>query len=427
MPRLRFTEKNIIKLPAPHPSGKQTLYWDENLPGFGVLVSGTSNAKTWVVKCGVRRKIARADVMTLVEARAAAKKMMISLAAGVDPRRKKLGNATLRTIFESYVASARLKPRTEANYRGAVEHHLVDWLDEPIDSITRDMIEKRHKMIAEEAEARDIAEIAQHAKIHLRRAERTEVKWPTASERHRALHAAALARKPRSGRALADNVMRVMRLLWNFAADKDPSLGSNPVRLRRQWFRSPRRETLVKADDLARFYAAVMALENPVQRDFIRLLLFTGLRRREAAALTWDDVDLKAGIIRVPSSSTKSGKKLDLPMSTVTRGMLVARRSIGNAKYVFPANSKSGHVEEPKFALAIIAAQCGVQISAHDLRRTFISIAESVDISPIALKSLVNHAIGGDITAGYVVMNIERLREAAQRVADKLKDLCRVA
>jgi hypothetical protein len=37
---------------------------------------------------------------------------------------------------------------------------------------------------------------------------------------------------------------------------------------------------------------------------------------------------------------------------------------------------------------------------------------------------LVNHAIGGDVTAHYVLMSLERLREPAQRVADRLKELC---
>jgi integrase len=432
MPRLRFTEKNVAKLAAPDPSGEQVIYWDEALPGFGLLVSGASSAKTWVAKAtingrGVRRKIGRADVTPLVDARAAAKKMMANFAVGIDPRQKKLGDATLRMVLDGYVENARLKPRTKENYRGAVEHHLADWLDKPMGTITREMVEKAHKRIAEEVEQRDREKTAKDIKLHLRRAERTEQMWPEASERHRALHEAAKERQPRSGRALADNTMRVMRALWNFAADKDPSVGPNPVRLKRQWFKPARRETLVKADDLPAFHDAVMTLKNEIHRDYIRLLLFTGLRRREAARLTWEDVDLKAGIIRVPSSSTKNSRHLNLPMADVVKDMLVARRSIGKAKYVFLANlSASGHIEEPKFALNLVAKQCGVRISAHDLRRTFISVAESCDISPIALKALVNHALGGDVTSGYVVLSTERLREAAQRVADRLKELCNI-
>jgi hypothetical protein len=65
-------------------------------------------------------------------------------------------------------------------------------------------------------------------------------------------------------------------------------------------------------------------------------------------------------------------------------------------------------------------------ISAHDLRRTFTTIAESCDISPIALKCLINHSIGNGVTEGYVQMSTERLREAAQKVCDKIKLLCAV-
>ena len=74
-----------------------------------------------------------------------------------------------------------------------------------------------------------------------------------------------------------------------------------------------------------------------------------------------------------------------------------------------------------------MAAACGIEISAHDLRRTFITIAESADISPLALKALVNHALGSDVTSGYVQMTTERLREPAQKVADKMKGCCGIA
>jgi integrase len=162
-----------------------------------------------------------------------------------------------------------------------------------------------------------------------------------------------------------------------------------------------------------------------VQRDYVLLVLYTGARRHEAAGLRWADVDLKARVIRFPAASTKAGRALDLPMSDVVFEMLTARRALGDSKYVFPANSNSGHIAEPKFAFAQIAAAGGVSVSVHDLRRTFITVAESCDISPFALKALVNHALPrGDVTAGYIQINPERLREPAQRVADKLKGLC---
>jgi hypothetical protein len=50
MPKLKLTAKSIAGLKAPDPSGKQVLYFDSELKGFGVLVSGKTNAKTFVAQ-----------------------------------------------------------------------------------------------------------------------------------------------------------------------------------------------------------------------------------------------------------------------------------------------------------------------------------------------------------------------------------------
>jgi integrase len=390
----KLTEKIVARLPAPDPSGKQRLYWDPDLKVFGVLCSGATTAKTYVVQRavkGVSRRvtIGPANVLTLADAKKRAEPILSLFFSGVDPKAKNSKSATLAATLAAYLeARAGLKPRSKASYRETVERHLRGWLTKPLSTITRDMVEARHRQIAEEI--------------------------VTMTGRH-------------SGQATANAVMRSLRLLWNYAADRDASLGPNPVRLRKQWFDVPRREGLVKANDLPAFYAAVIGLSNTVARDYLLLLLFTGLRRREAASLRWADVDLAGRVIRIPAARTKAGRKLDLPMSDVVRNLMVARRAIGDGRFVFMANSKSGHIEEPKFALQDVAAACGVKVTVHDLRRTFITVAESCDISPLALKALANHATGNDVTAGYVQMTTERLREPAQKVADKLKELCGIA
>ena len=55
--------------------------------------------------------------------------------------------------------------------------------------------------------------------------------------------------------------------------------------------------------------------------------------------------------------------------------------------------------------------------------RTFSAVAERCDISHCALKGLVNHSMGSDVTAGYVMAGDERLRAPMQRVTDQLKEL----
>jgi integrase len=181
---------------------------------------------------------------------------------------------------------------------------------------------------------------------------------------------------------------------------------------------------MVRADHLPRFFAAVRALTNPIAADYLTLLLFTGLRREEAAALTWDHIDLNTRVIRIPGEQTKAGRKLDLPMTDYVHDLLAARKAIGKAKFVFPSNSSAGYLAEPKFFLNQVALATGIRISAHDLRRTYITVAESTDISPLALRALVNHSLGNSVTEGYIQMTAERLREPASRVGNRLKVLC---
>src|SRR4051812_16965952 len=324
MPRLKLTQRTIEKLPAPDPSGRQVLHWDTELRGFGVLCSGKTNAKTYVVQRDLpdgrtrRVTLAATNVVALDEARRRAQATLAELYRGVDPRVSARGSATLGHVLNDYLASRPLRETTKEEYRRGVERHLKAWLDRPLKEVTPEMVEARHRAIAEEVEA---------------------------AGRH-------------SGESTANGVMRSLRLLWNYAADRDPDLPANPVRrLKRQWYPERKRERLVRAEEMPRFYQAVLGLPNPVARDYLLLLLFTGLRRREAAALKWEHVDFAHRVIRLPAANTKAGRKLDLPMTDVVHDLLQARQAVGrDGPSVFPAESKSGHIEEPAFPLKQIAA-----------------------------------------------------------------------
>jgi integrase len=337
-------------------------------------------------------------------ARERAKLVLASFYKGIDPKKAKRdeeaalqeeeavrrAEPTLRSVLANYEKAREkiLREGSLRNYRDSVNKHLEPWLDVPLRSITLDMVEAQLRRIAD----------------------------------------AVSQRSPHKGYAAANSAMRALRVLYNFAAERAPAerpMPPCPVRLRKAWLPSVARRTRrVNDDDLPRFHAAVCALTNPVARNYILLLLFTGFRRREAAALRWSELDLRNKVIRLSSARTKTGKELELPMSDIVHDLFVARRVIGDTEFVFPANSESGHIEEPKFPLKAVAEATGIKVSAHDLRRTYITIAESTDMSVIALKALVNHSLGNDVTTGYVQMTAERLREPAQRVADKLKALC---
>jgi integrase len=397
MARVKLTAKGVARIKAPHPSGKQTLIWDAELKGFGVLVSGRTNNKSFIVQrdlpgSGKTRRLTIGSVaeIDLAAARKEAADVLHGMRKGVDPKHRSKADATLAQVLDDYLAKrSDLSEKSVRSYRRDLEQHLP-WLDRPMHEITREMVEDQHKKIA--------ANVAKAGRY--------------------------------SGHAQANATMRALRVLWNYWSERVPSMPTNPVRLARQWFPVPRRERLVTADQLPKFYAALMdekVVPNRIQADYLLLLLFTGLRREEAARLRWEDIDFAAKVIRIPAASTKAKRKLDLPMTDYVHDLLVARRAIGNAGgHVFPAPSKAGYIAEPKYPLGLIEKATGIEVSAHDLRRTFVTVAESTDISPLALKALVNHSLGGGVTEGYIIMSPERLREPAERVADRMKQLCQV-
>ena len=97
--------------------------------------------------------------------------------------------------------------------------------------------------------------------------------------------------------------------------------------------------------------------------------------------------------------------------------------AIIGSPWVFPSTGKKGHIVETKKFTERVAERSGVEFTLHDLRRTFITIAESLDIPHYALKRLLNHRLSGDVTAGYIVSDMERLRGPVSLVAAKINEL----
>src|SRR5580700_5274276 len=91
----KMNKRAVAKLPAPDPSGSQTLYWDPDLKGFGVLVSGKTATKSYVVQHklsgGLTRRVTIGAVSALDldgedGARARAKKVLGQFYGGTDPK-----------------------------------------------------------------------------------------------------------------------------------------------------------------------------------------------------------------------------------------------------------------------------------------------------------------------------------------------------
>ncbi|AEI78039.1 phage-like integrase [Cupriavidus necator N-1] len=374
-------------------------YWDTALTGFGLRISGTT--KTYIVQARIagrdtRRSIGRHGVLTAEEARKKAREALALMADGTDPkaaaRARKIEGISLTQVFNDYLTQHPLKPRTQYDYNGFMARAFADWAMKPLTTITADMVEKRHAAIVS-----------------------------------------------RSGGAQADGAMRFLRALFNYAEGKyekvtgEPLVSSNPTkRLRalKLWARPPRRESYVREEQLARWHQSVMALGNTLasddadtMRDYLLFVLFTGLRRSESMSLRWEYVDLEGRRFTIPSENTKNKRSHPLPLTTLTLEILQRRWAQRSNDYVFPGRGKTGHLVEPKKAIAKVADDSGIPFTLHDLRRTFATCASTVIDNQSTIKRLMNHLTGGqDVTEGYK-QGVERLREPAQRVTNYMLQL----
>jgi integrase len=156
-------------------------------------------------------------------------------------------------------------------------------------------------------------------------------------------------------------------------------------------------------------------------RDYFLLIIFTGLRREEAASLTWNQVDLKAKTLTIVD--TKNHFPHVLPLSDFLFNLFTIRKNHAVSEYVFPGDGRTGYIIEPRKVMKKIIEKSDVSFTLHDLRRTFITVAERLDISAYALKRLLNHKMNHDVTAGYIVMDVERLREPMQMISNHLLKL----
>ena len=379
MPRTKLTQHAIAKLQAPTATGKQIPYWDTDLTGFGVLCSGKTSAKSFIVQRdlpgGKSRRVTIANVSELkfADAKDRARKLLLDMRGGKDPKAKPR-TGTLQQTLDLYLASARLSPRSMHHYNSLVRIQLAPLKDRLLGSIAPNEVDQLHRSIVR--------------------------------------------------RSVANDAMKCLRMLFRWAAARDDDLGRNPVRLRKnEWHSITPKRNPIPFDRLPDFYNAVMGLP-PMGRDYILLLLFTGLRRREAAGLRWSEVDFERRIICLPTVRVKTRSALNLPMTEFIADLLIARRQLGDADYVFPSREKT-HIDGDSWTKTL-RKRTGLEFRVHDTRRTWATCAEASDIPWLALKALLNHSAGAGITQSYISLTPERQRAPAQKVCDRIKQLCGV-
>lgn len=376
------------------PEDGQRFIRDVRLPGFALRIT-SSGVKSWIVEARMRgaaspkrRTLGRYPNVSAERARTLAIQELGRFAEGVDrlqeERDRKIKTMTLGRVFDDYLASRRLKATTADDYKRAFRVSFEDWRDTQLTAITRNMVEQRHR--------------------------RDSLRSP----------------------ARANYAMRILRALFNFAAakyetaDGEPLLTDNPVkRLNavQSWNRIERRRGLVRLHQMPAWFDAIDFLRTcdgrgAIAADFFEFLIFTGCRRMEALTLTWASIDLPGKLFRLPDTKNREIHELPLSDYLVDLFTRMQTRTDPAQPLLFAAEGKV--LRNERHWQNQITERSGIKFSAHDLRRTFATVAEGLDIPTYTLKRLMNHLTGADVTAGYIQIDVERLRLPMQRITDTI-------
>ena len=375
---------------------KERIYRDTKQIGLGVKIT-TKGTKTFFVEGWVngrsrRKKIGRHPEVSIEQARKDAKGIMGDFSRGIDSvaeaKAKKNSEITLEQVLADYLADRKkLKPRTIDDYKSVLRVGLKDWTKRHISSITKQDVSERHRLLSKTSMAR------------------------------------------------ANNAMRVLRALFNYAMEEyeiapgQPLISNNPTKTlsaKKSWNNVPRRTSYITEEQLSYWFQAVLNLQplqrspmNDVVRDYFIFLLLSGFRENEAKLLKWENINFNKKTFR--AKDTKNSLDQLLPMSDYLEQLFLRRYKFRHDSiYVFP-NQESTPLRDLRAWIKQVTRESEVRFTLHDLRRTFATIAESLDISHYAIKKLINHKTDqSDVTEGYIQIGAERLRKPKQQITDKI-------
>jgi integrase len=339
---------------------ERTIYWDSDLPGFGLLVTKNGH-RSFVVqyRSGETRSSRRmkiAGVLGLVGARKQARKLLGQVASDKDPlheRREQQRKAIARTehtfekIAENYLAREGAGLRTAGQRRDQLARLVYPELgSRAIDDIRRSDVVKLLDKIEDE-----------------------------------------------NGPVMADRTLATVRRIMNWHASRSDEFRSPIVRgMARTKGKEHARARILTDDELRAIWKATSATPGPFGA-FVQFLLLTAARRGEAAGMTRSEIEGQDWTL--PEARNKVKVDLIRPLSSAAQDVLKNLPCIGKAGYVFTTTGRNGLGGFSAFKRKLDNASSVKGWTLHDLRRTARSLMSRAGISSDHAERCLGHVIGG--------------------------------
>ena len=360
----------------------------------GLYIRKGKTSSNWYVQARVagggptRIKLGSTDALTTKQARIKARKVLHLLSEGINPNRTKkqiddtqlsLKQAVDRMLKEK---SERLKPSTANGYRSVINRNFPDWMDRPIASITSEQVTNKYRQIRLEVATRN-------------RIKKRLTNSPGEAEAQKAMRCLSAVfshfeEDQRHGQKVLPqgNVVRV--------------LGRKRLRPKLQ-----RRTNCLSPLDLRQINLHLSSSEAPFtgqQKDWVLLLLLSGMRYQEPLSLKWGDIYNDKGTFVV--RQTKSGQPLVLPLTNSIKLLFDRRRSFQKisgirTEWVFPQRSNPTRPATMSKVIERLARLTDLEFTAHDIRRTVASTLSSLGYDITTVGRILNHT-PANITDCYI-------------------------
>ena len=172
------------------------------------------------------------------------------------------------------------------------------------------------------------------------------------------------------------------------------------------------RDRYLSQEEVARLFGVLDGYGSAQVADIIRVLLFTGARKREILNARWEHIDFERGILTVPRS--KSGKPRYIQLPALAIEALHRQPREEAQPWVFPSPRTGRPYVSIYYSWDTIRRRARLPgVRMHDLRHSFASFLVNAGRSLYEVQMLLGHS-SPKTTMRYAHLSSDSLRSAAE-------------